>query len=237
MKTYSLSTAILMSLFLMSSCKDVVEGSGNYITENRTLAEINAIETSGDFNIILHKDSVKTVRIYAEDNIAPELVTQLKSDNTLSIYYRDYRTRYKHSKIDIYVPVTNFRSADISGVGTMTNTSIQCDDEIKLNVSGSGAMHLGLTTGNLKSNLSGSGTIELWGSSVSSDHTISGSGNIKTFGLLSKNTKSTISGSGNCEVNVSDLLTVNISGSGNVLYIGSPQITQSISGSGKVRSK
>lgn len=237
MKTYSL-LLFFICCFLLGSCKDVVEGSGNYITETRTLAEINAVECSGDFNIILHKDSVKTVRIYAEDNIAPELVTQLKPDNTLSVYYRDYRTRYKHGKIDIYVPVSNFKSADISGSGLIKNTPIEYNEEVKLNVSGSGSIYLGdIVTTNLRSNISGSGTIELWGNSVNTDQTISGSGNIKTFGLLSRNAKSTISGSGNCEVNVSDLLTVNISGSGNVLYIGSPQITQTISGSGKVRSR
>ena len=41
-----------------------------------------------------------------------------------------------------------------------------------------------------------------------------------------------ISGSGNCEVLVEEILDVSISGSGNVYYKGNPQINVNISGSG-----
>ncbi|MCO4291965.1 DUF2807 domain-containing protein [Solitalea sp. MAHUQ-68] len=229
------SLQLLLIVLSFTSCRNTIEGSGNYKTEERAIGEINAVESSGEFTIILHKDSISSVRIYAEDNIIPELTTQLKGNKTLSIYYRDHRTKYVHGKVEIYVPVKNLNSVDLSGSGSIKNTNNTVSENLKLNISGSGTINMVIVGQNLTSSLSGSGLIQLQGSVINNNQTISGSGKIKSFGLTSENAKVNISGSGDSEVNVSKTLDATISGSGNVIYMGTPVVNVNISGSGKVR--
>ena len=79
--------------------------------------------------------------------------------------------------------------------------------------------------------------MKISGSANQQHFDISGSGDIHAFGLPGKSANVDITGSGNCEVNVSDQLNVEISGSGNVYYLGNPSITTDITGSGNVISK
>ena len=76
--------------------------------------------------------------------------------------------------------------------------------------------------------------MDLYGSVDHSALFVSGSGNIFAFNLESNDQEVRISGSGNCEVFVRDLLEVDISGSGNVFYKGNPSVSTNISGSGNV---
>jgi len=85
--------------------------------------------------------------------------------------------------------------------------------------------------------ISGSGGIALKGKAQNFEGFISGSGHIDAFGLVSTEAQVTISGSGNCEVNVADFLQVTSTGSGNVYYSGSPRINSRINGSGDVVAK
>jgi hypothetical protein len=61
---------------------------------------------------------------------------------------------------------------------------------------------------------------------------ISGVGNVKAFGLEVGTCNIIITGVGDCEVNVRDVLNVDITGVGNVHYKGQPSISSSISGIG-----
>ena len=58
--------------------------------------------------------------------------------------------------------------------------------------------------------------------------------NINAFGLTTKTADIEISGSGKCEVSVSDKLEAKLSGSGRVRYKGNPVVSTNISGSGSV---
>jgi hypothetical protein len=61
---------------------------------------------------------------------------------------------------------------------------------------------------------------------------LTGVGNVSAFDLEVGTCYITITGVGDCEVNVKDQLDVSISGVGNIHYIGNPSITSSITGMG-----
>jgi hypothetical protein len=63
---------------------------------------------------------------------------------------------------------------------------------------------------------------------------ISGSGHVRAFDLVAKRANAKISGSGNCELTVTQSLDARISGSGNIRYKGDPSVNVNVSGSGKV---
>ncbi len=85
--------------------------------------------------------------------------------------------------------------------------------------------------------LSGSGSIQLAGKAYSHDASITGSGEIRAFDMETKIATVTITGSGDCRVNVSEKLGTKITGSGDVSYRGHPQINTKITGSGSVKDR
>jgi hypothetical protein len=66
------------------------------------------------------------------------------------------------------------------------------------------------------------------------DINITGTGNVNAFDLEVEECTIQISGSGNCEVHVNNMLDVYVSGAGNVFYKGNPTIASEISGVGNV---
>ena len=84
--------------------------------------------------------------------------------------------------------------------------------------------------------ISGSGTVVLEGKGDDGDIEISGSGTLYAEDFSTHTFQIEISGSGKCEVNVSQTLDADISGSGSVYYKGNPEkVRSNISGSGRVR--
>ncbi|MEZ4996080.1 MAG: DUF2807 domain-containing protein [Bacteroidales bacterium] len=66
---------------------------------------------------------------------------------------------------------------------------------------------------------------------------VSGSGDYLGEATKVGTLKQGISGSGNVDCYVTDMLRASISGSGSIFYSGNPKIDASVSGSGKVRMK
>ena len=119
---------------------------------------------------------------------------------------------------------------------------IRGDRKTKIKIKDKGRVKLGdleleLEVDNIKAGISGSGSINLFGKADDFTATINGSGEINAFDLETKNVSVTISGSGDCRVNVSESLNTTISGSGDIYYKGRPQISTRISGSGSLRSQ
>ena len=75
------------------------------------------------------------------------------------------------------------------------------------------------------------------GGSSKAGISISGSGNYFGESFKIGTAEIHISGSGNCECNVTESLRASVSGSGNVTYEGNPKLDAHVSGSGKVRSR
>jgi hypothetical protein len=74
------------------------------------------------------------------------------------------------------------------------------------------------------------------GNSAHHDVNISGSGQVDAPGFRSETCRVSISGSGNCRIEVTKTLDASLAGSGNVYVTGKPQINASTAGSGRVRS-
>ncbi|MBL0339960.1 MAG: DUF2807 domain-containing protein [Bacteroidetes bacterium] len=229
----SLMTAILV-ISLFASCKKEINGSGVFMIQSRNVSPFTEVKSCGDFTVILKEDSIPHIELYGEDNILPEIETDVYG-NELRLYYRDSNRKYDDNGVTITIYNPKYHAIDLQGSGTMTSHSILTAESFNVNVSGSGKIDLAVNTVNLGTNVSGSGKIVFAGSAINASHNISGSGKIAAFGMLSNNVKATISGSGNCEVNVKDFLEATISGSGNVVYRGNPMINTHINGSGHVK--
>jgi hypothetical protein len=238
MKTIKLWSLSLIWLFLTSSCihifdfdNDCVNGSGSVSSENRFVNNFDRISLSGAGQVFVTQGNETAVIIKAQPNILNEIKTEVK-DSELRIGVR--RCIRAYSEIEIYVTTPNIRSLNISGSGSIKGQNDWFTGDLDLRVSGSGNIQVDAVGEDFKAFVSGSGNIQVAGAAQSLTTSTSGSGDIRAFDLNTQECESIISGSGDVEVSVSNILKARISGSGDVRYKGTPSIQASVSGSGRV---
>lgn len=227
---------VLLAIVLISGCissPSCVAGSGNVVNETRSVDGFNSIDLRGSGALILSQGPQQPLRIEAEDNVLKALTTRVESGRLI---IGSDACISSTRPIRIHATTKDIRSLEVSGSGTITGESIINADSLDLKLSGSGGMDLNLKANALRTEIPGSGTIQLRGAADDQIADISGSGKIAGYGLATKRSEITISGSGAVEANVSDEIVARISGSGTVYYRGHPEkISQDISGSGVVR--
>lgn len=243
---------VILSSVLSCYAGSWVIGSGHVITEERDVSEFHAVDLRGVGKLYVTQGEVQKLVVTTDDNIMPILRTDVR--NGKLIVYTEPGVRHI-TTLEVHVTMVRVKSLHLSGSGLIEGRNQIRTDRLQLTISGSGdasldvmakevmarlsgsgKMRLNLDAGTLESKISGSGGLFLTGRSQTHRFDASGAGKLRAFDFLTENTAATISGSGNCEVNVSNRLNVKISGSGSVLYKGRPEIESRISGSGNIQS-
>ena len=239
MKTYfskKIATACLLlaPAFLFTSCDDeVLRGQGDNISLTRPIAAFDEINLGGDFEVYLTQGPAKDILLEGQENILNELSTQVR-DHKLEIKYTKNRVK-SHKPVRIYITTPELTELSISGSNTVRGLTDWQVNDFEIDVSGSNTVDLNLKGADeIKNQVSGSANITLNGDAKDLDIQLSGSGRVKAFGLTTKTADVNVSGSGKCELTVTESLKARISGSGNVQYRGNPTVDTSISGSGRV---
>jgi hypothetical protein len=220
---------------LLAGCGlNLVQGSGNVVSETRTVSNFHAIDLSGTGELQIQQGDTETLTIKAEDNILPYLKSEVVG-GTLQLGAKSPTTAIHPTQTIIYVlTVKNLDAVNISGSGNLTMPALKTN-RLDVSVSGMGNINIDeLTTDNLSLSVSGSGKAKLAGAATNQTIHISGSGDYNAGDLKSDTTSISVSGSGNLTVWAIKSMNVSISGSGSVSYYGKPNITQNISGVGKI---
>ncbi len=221
------------ALFSTSCDKDgrCVNGSGAYQSRSYSVSSFDEISFYGEGDVYVTRDSVSSVSVEAQQNVLDALNLDVRNGELRIGRDNCFRSS---RRIRVYVTTPNLSMASISGSGNIIGTGIFSGPDFRADISGSGNIDMDLDVETLNSHSSGSGEVTFRGNATYQYFDISGSGSVHCFNLSGREGNIRISGSGNCEVNVSDELEVDISGSGNVYYKGSPHINSKISGSGKL---
>jgi len=234
--------AILVSIFAVTiiSCRGIVLGSGNVISEDRDVSGFSKVSVSGSGNLYIEQGDEESLTIEAEDNILPFITTEV-SGNTLKIGFKtgiNITTNITPTKnIEFYLRVKDLDSISASGSGSI-NCSGLSTDNLSIKTSGSRKVDMSnLKATSIDINSSGSVNITLTGTTDNQNIKTSGASKYFAEELKSKSCIIDASGSSEIIVNVSDDLNVTISGSTKVTYVGSPTITQKTSGSAAIKSK
>jgi hypothetical protein len=129
------------------------------------------------------------------------------------------------------------RALSYSGSGKiLVDGVISSDDDLSLEVAGSGDIEAAIDCPVVDADITGSGTIKLRGQTRDVKIDIAGSGDYKAEDLKSENTKISIAGSGSAWVFASTDLDISIAGSGDVFYKGNPSnVKRSVAGSGNIK--
>lgn len=238
MKTYSIKNLVLAFLLFvpvlfLSSCGDVLRGEGETVSRTRTVAAFDAVDVQGKFDVFLTQGPAQDILIEGQENIVSQITTRV-SNGKLLIEFDRKRVKI-NTPVRIYLTTPNLTEVLLSGSNTVKGLTDWNVNNFKVRASGSGNIFFTLRNAqHVESRISGSGKVTLTGNAESYDGEISGSGDIKAYDLQTKTADVSVSGSGRCELTVTENLKARISGSGKVRYRGTPAIDSHISGSGSV---
>ncbi len=226
----------LVCAFIASGCVhvfvDCVQGSGTVARDVRSVSTFQRVVIKGGTDVVLRQAAAQSVVVEAEDNLLPLIRTAVENGELVI----DTRKCIESTRpVVVHVAAPELAGIHINGSGDVSGPDKIDAPTFDLSISGSGDVRLWLASTNLRTRISGSGDIVLRGSARDFDVTISGAGDITASDLAVARARVTISGSGDCRLDVSELLDVSISGAGDVGYKGPVRdVRASVSGSGDV---
>lgn len=227
---------LLTGSLLFISCASI-SGNGNVRDENRDIAAIQTVKTSGSIDVEIKDGNDYSMVVENDENLIPYVITDV-SNGVLNIHYKNgYSVMNDHAKVIVTVPALN--KLVTSGSGDISSDGIiKSNGQMEISSSGSGDVSVGVDAPSVKVTGSGSGNISLSGRTKGFDCKISGSGDVRCENLKSENAVILVSGSSDVHVFASVSLKVNISGSGDVTYSGNPTSPEiHIAGSGTVKAQ
>jgi len=236
MKKRIFMLAAAAALLTFSSCKKVV-GEGPLQTETRNISDFSGVSASIGGKINYKINPVYKVEITAQRNILDVIETS-KINGYLLVKVRNGVRIKANEEITVNISAPTADYLHLSGSGDLAVTGNITAANLDMGISGTGNIIVPAVTVADKINavISGSGNISVFaGTARNEDLRISGSGKLFLDGVAAEKATTTISGSGDMQVNLSQTLDATISGSGSVYYRGHPLISTNISGSGKVR--
>ena len=216
MKIQTLLTLIVLTAPAGGCAFKEVEGSGNVITETRTVSGIYGVDFSGDAKLEIEQTGIESLTITADDNILPLIKSEVRGgqlhlgESTDFSNDAEQRIRYK------------LTVKDLNEIGLAGDGSVEAKN---------------ISTNRIRVSISGDGVVRTTGNAESQDVSISGDGRYDAADLKSRNAEVHISGDGRSTIAVAEKLRVEISGDGNVEYIGDPMVEKNISGDGSVRKR
>jgi hypothetical protein len=210
-------------------------GSGNVVTEMREVSNFRAIEIDYPAEVIVQQSSQESLKLEAEDNLLPNLKTQVRN-GTLEIFYK--RENGKHvnptKAVKITIVAKDLANVEFNSAGELTIEGLKTSS-LDVSLSGAGNLDLDrLQVKDLGVNLSGAGSMTASGTADDLDLNISGFGDFKGADLHGQVARVNISGAGSATVWVDDDLSAAISGAGSISYYGSASVTRQISGVGGI---
>lgn len=135
----------------------------------------------------------------------------------------------------LFVTMKNVEELQVNGAGKIIAENSLATGDIKLAVNGNGSMDIDIKGDMVKAEVTGSGNMALRGYATSLDALISGAGTINAFNCPMENAKVKVSGSGICELNVTNTIDAIVAGTGIVKHKGNTKNAQKkIYGSGSV---
>lgn len=210
-------------------------GSGNIVTETRTVTAFQAIEVDYPAQVFITQGASESVKLEADDDFLPGLQTVVRGNRLEISYKAGSGKRINPTKpVKIIIVVKDLQTVNFESAGELSIDRLKTD-KLDISISGAGNLKLNdITTTNLSVDLSGAGSATVSGVADNLNVVISGFGSFTGKDLHSQNADVNLSGAGSATVWVDNRLNAQISGAGSVNYYGLPDVTKQISGVGNV---
>ncbi len=234
---------IVLSLLLLSAASiafaqptkktiEVPEFKSIYVNSNYTvyLKQTNKQEV----NVEADPDIFALTKIFVENGVLMINVERKPDTGSKTIWQKIDDIKLK-AVMKVMVSVKNINELQVNSGGKIISENSIATDYVSLAVSGSGSMDLDIKGNNVKTEVSGDGNITLKGYATTNDIYISGSGSLNAFPCELESAKAKVSGSGTCEISVTNKLEATVLGSGSIKHKGNTkEVNKKVYGSGSV---
>ncbi|MBN2545540.1 MAG: DUF2807 domain-containing protein [Spirochaetes bacterium] len=197
-----------------------IKGSGNVITEERTVPLFHSITFGSIGHLIIKEGTAGKIVINADDNIMPSIKTDVQK-SVLIITINKIVT--EAAKIEIIATIDNINELNVNGSGKIDVQKKIVQDSIKMKVTGSGNILSDVDTKFVNASILGSGSIDISGKTTKLEVDLGGSGLLNTLTLSADEANISIGGTAVCKVLVNSKMNINLTG-GTVQYKGTPKI-------------
>ena len=171
-----------------------IKGSGNIISENRELTNFSSINLIGGIDVNIKFSDKYNCTVVSDENLIPYIKTEVVNNNLQISINKNYSSI---EGIEVNVNAPEYDEVSISGSGDINIIDFK-NDNLSLNISGSG-------------DITANGEVQILIAKIS------GSGDIISAELISKSATITINGSGDAKIWASDSISAQINGSGDII--------------------
>jgi flagellar motor switch/type III secretory pathway protein FliN len=210
------------------------------------LPEFKSIYNNSSYTVYLKQTNKQEVTVEALTEIYT--LTEVKVENGILMINVDRKPDNPNksiwAKIDdiklnptmkIYVSMKNVNELMVNGKGKIISENSIAADNLTLAVNGDGSMDIDIKGNTVKTEVTGGGSLKLRGYASTLDALVSGTGSLNGFDCPLEAAKVKVSGSGNCEVNVTNTIDAVVMGSGSVKHKGNTKsASKKIYGPGSV---
>jgi len=196
----------------ISSTSTVTKGNGKPASVSRAAAPFHQIDLEGSIDIIATIGPKVSVVVSGDSNIVPLVRTTTQ-------------------KGELTVDTLQSYSPNLPPVVKIVAPSL---DQISLNGSGGISAH-GLQDNNIALNINGSGNLDADGNTNALSINVAGSGDVNAQNMKAAQVDVTVNGSGNVNVAPTRSINANVNGSGNIIYHGDTlSVHTNVNGSGSI---
>lgn len=189
-----------------------VHGSGIALRQARAVAAFSAVDLSGSNDVTITVGRARSVLVRADDNLIGNVKTRVHAGTLVIDTTGTFTTK---TPMSVTISVPSLRALRLSGSGTVTAD--------------------GIHTARFAVELSGSGIVRARGSVTRLDATLGGSGQALLAGLVARDVRASLAGSGEIRVTATERLDASLPGSGAITYAGKPgHVSKSVTGSGTI---
>lgn len=226
---------LFITVFGLASCS-YTSGSGNIITENRSVKDFTGISVGGNFDVEVKIGPATEVKVEADDNIMRYIETVV-SGNTLKIRTKDLHN-YGDVHMKVYITTPSLVKINASASARVdVKDEIKSTEKISFNASSSGNIHADVDAPDVEADASSGAGLNLTGKTRTYNAQASSGGSIKSFDLLSENTIVQVSSGASARVHASISLNAQASSGGTVRYHGDAAVTKTESSGGSINKK
>ncbi len=210
------------------------------------LGEFQSIYVNSNYTVYVKQSNKQEVRvevlteIYSisefkvENGILHVNIQRKKADPNASIWAKIDDIKIAPT-MNLYVSMRDISQLKVNGGGKIIGENSLASNKLDLAVTGSGSMNLDLKGREVTTKISGSGSITLKGYASNNTIEMSGAGSLLAFSCELENAQTELSGSGTCEINVSNELNAVVYGTGIVKIKGATKtVVQRVYGQGAV---
>lgn len=138
-------------------------------------------------------------------------------------------------EMTLTISMRDIKTLQVNGSGKIVGQNSIASNDLNLAVTGSGSIDVDVKGRNLNSEISGTGEIKVKGYADNNKITISGSGAMRAYNCELTKAEVTVSGSGLCEIKVTESLDAKVLGSGSIKHKGQTKnVIKKIYGRGSV---